>query len=616
MKNLKKILMTLVLVALVVSAAVTVAVAEGAYAGTVSDAKVLLNDAIAAKSEAGSTPEAAKVEPLKALYTYLLTVDPNEDGYNEIKDHYNQMTFKVACSLYDAVANCSTMTAKSEALADVYAYVASAPVICDSTDDVAYYHGFKCVNDGCGKYRDFTAEEFLNGITDVHRCPGICSEQDQKLVYASDEEELYTYSDFELDVNKTSVDIASSLMAVLYGMGESETAGTADYYDVLAAAKIFVDYIGNPIEKGEAVEPSAVYTGDVAAAAQLIKGLGAATSFEELKASLADTYEYLIENPVMPTSAAYLEFIVKYNELGDILTDKFVEELAKCESISDKIDAFSSFYEYLADTQISEKVVKAYNEYRDEFVGQIAEVAELVEQLSAIEAVIPTVQYRTDFAEFVAAIDAAETAYEAGEDITESIVKLYQYVGSFVCAGNFDPTTEGYAAAIEKYVALCEAYVKDTYANAIEDAETMSDKFVALYDFGLFINEVPLCESVTDMYAAAYTEIYEKTAALVDALAERKALPTYTAPEVTAPTSVSTVLNDMLAKLQSACDKYDAAEAGAKAALLENMKTELAKLYSYIMGNGIDVEANSELVQYYSTARVKVVDAMLAQGAC
>ena len=79
MKNLKKILVALVLVALLISSVVTIAIAEASYTGTVEGAKQLLQTAIEATPSAGQSYADVRTSSLGKLHTYLLTVDPKEE---------------------------------------------------------------------------------------------------------------------------------------------------------------------------------------------------------------------------------------------------------------------------------------------------------------------------------------------------------------------------------------------------------------------------------------------------------------------------------------------------------------------------------------------------------
>ena len=84
MKNLKKILLAVVLVALIATSVITVALAEASYTGSVSGATELLDAVDAAAPGADQSVAEAKVAPLAKVHKYLTDtpVNPEDDGYD------------------------------------------------------------------------------------------------------------------------------------------------------------------------------------------------------------------------------------------------------------------------------------------------------------------------------------------------------------------------------------------------------------------------------------------------------------------------------------------------------------------------------------------------------
>ncbi len=613
MKNLKKILMALLLVALMVSAVATVAIAEASYTGSVAEAKLLLNEAIAA---ADSDIAKAKAEPLKKLYEYLLTVNPEEEGYDEVKESYNQMTFKVTHYIYEKVEvkECDTLEKKqaiAAAIADVHAHIAVAPVIRGESEEVVYSEGFEC--ERCGRYRDFTPEEYYNGITDEIMCPGTCTRAEQKLKYTADEEKTYSYLKFEEELNDVTLAFAGDITAYLYGLSDKKFAGTATYYEVREARKAVLDYL-ETVKREEFKAPvSSVYPGDINTVTEMLKNVGEDSSFEELKTALADVYNSLIAAPVNPTSDEFAAFLINYNDLGELLIRKLKAAVDGCESVDEKIAAIADFRDYLngteeaEGTQISEKVVRLFNEYRADFINGYRNADSSVAGLKPIEASVPeAITYKSDFTAFTEKLDSAELPEITKEEKDALIPVLY----GFVSDGVLDPTAEAYASAIERYVSVCVSYVKDEYVDKYYAAETISEELSILNAFLAFIKETPLCEEVTDMYAELLFNMIGRAKAIIDVIDLEK-LPEYEETEKVI-TSVSEVLVSLLGKIDSAYAEYEtAAEADKKAAALENAKTALVKLGAYIEGNGINTVSNSDFVDKYNETRQKLATALL-----
>ena len=611
MKNLKKILMALLLVALMVSAVATVAIAEASYTGSVEEANALLDKVIAATSSDVNKVADQKAEPLKELYAYLLTVNPEDEGYNEVKEAYNQMTFKVAHSIYSRINGAATLEKKAEAITAVHAYIAAAPVIRKDTEDFAYSQGFVC--ETCGRYREFTAEEFFDGITDKTVCPGVCTKEQEKLVYATDADKCYSYLTFEKELNDVTLAFAGNIVTYLYGMTE-DTQFTS-YYDVRAARKAVLDYLDKVSEEEYKPTVSPTYTGDVKVVMAMIQGINEESTFDEVKAALAGAYTYLVETPVMPTVDEYVEFIEKYNELGGLLIKKLAATVDACATPEEKIATIVGFRAYLAGTddaagtQISEKVVNLFNQYRNEFIEGFYDAGAVIDAIKELEVAVPEVIYSDDLAAVKAALDAAEALEVNSEEMTAAIKSLY----ALVSAGALNPTAEEYAAVTERYVALCVKYAKAVYVEPYNAAETIKIEVEIVEDFLAFITEAPLCENVTDMYAEILADVVAKAKAIDDAI-NANDLPVYKEPIKETVTSVGAVLNSLLDKADAAYADYKTAADDAKAEALDYAITCLTAIGTYIEGNGIDTDAKfyNDFVAGYNATREAIAEELLA----
>ena len=254
-----------------------------------------------------------KAPALKELYEYLVTVNPQSDGYGAIKTAYNSMTFKVMHTYFEVYKSAATDEKRAEALAKVYTYKKGAPVIGDA-DDVSFAYGFVCTNTNCNEYRDFEIHEFFNGLEyEGLKCPGKCSETAQKLEYTKDADKVEIYVEFEEQFNSAALANVETLVAYLFSleeMGEQYDEKYDSYYDYLKARKEIDDFLAEVKEME--IKPSGestLYTGNVSDAASKLSSVTAASDFEKLKTALALAYDYLVKTPVDPTSDSFFPFI-------------------------------------------------------------------------------------------------------------------------------------------------------------------------------------------------------------------------------------------------------------------------------------------------------------------
>ena len=134
MKNLKKILLAVLILALLATAVVVTVLAEDGdeeevvYNGTVAEARELL-DAVA---DMETTEE--KSAQLKKVYKYVYTagkdslVDPYEDGFDDLMLDYSDATLRVAQSFLSAYKNAESAADKEAVLISTYSHYKYAPV--------------------------------------------------------------------------------------------------------------------------------------------------------------------------------------------------------------------------------------------------------------------------------------------------------------------------------------------------------------------------------------------------------------------------------------------------------------------------------------------------------
>ena len=617
MKNLKKVLMALVLVALLVSSVVTIAIADASYDGTVEEAQKKLEAVYEATAESDSLKAHADVKApvLKELYEYLITVNPQNDGYAEIRDAYNSMTFKVMHNYFGEYEAATSDDARVAALTKVFDYKKGAPVIADingSVADVYFAYGFVCKN--CNESRDFANYEFFNGLaTEGIKCPGKCTSDTQKLEYPDKtSEKAVTYVDFEKELNSAAIANVEVLVSYLFSVEEMSAAEKqkyASYYDYLEERKIVDDFV-KEIKK-KTYTPSAsspIYTGSVSDVAAKLAGVDKTSGFEKLKTALASAYGYLVKTPVDPSSDDFFTFFTKYNELCTALASALEAKVDACTSVDAKLAELADFRAYLAKNQIAESLVNKFNSLRDKTVSEYDDAEIIAGGLSAIEAVEFAPIYKDSLGVFESKLEAIEKALEKEEDITELVVTLYrEYTSAFA----YNPADEDFVQLTGRYFAICDAYVEDKFVTPLGDAKLVSEKLAILVEFNKFVSEFPLSENVVNAYNETRTALIEKLTALVDMLGDDK-LPTYKAPAKQESAASKAVLDSFVESITASVDGYKKAE--DKAIALEDMKKAMADIRAYMLGANFNGSETffEEFVASYNAARDSVFDALMA----
>ncbi len=588
MKNLKKILMALVLVALLVSSVVTIAIADASYNGNVENAQQLLDAVYAIEAETGSVAD-AKGPGLKTLYDYLKTVNPQDDGYAEIREAYNSMTFKVMYIYFEEYGAATSDDARAAALTKVHTYKTSTPVI-GNVYDVEFAYGYRC--ETCGEYSDFSEFNFFNGITDDLGCPGKCSDEDCELVYAGDTE---SYVEFEQAFNKAALSEVELLVGYLFSleeMSDSQKDIYASYYDLKEARQAVEKFLVEVLEKEYKAPSSALYTGNVTDASAKLRGTTTSSDFDKLKTALASAYTYLVETPVNPTSDEFLKFITNYNALCEALVANLAQRVDACTTPEAKIAELADFRAYLAETLISEYVVDEFNALKAQIADEYTNADMVIGGLDSVDDAVFAPIYSNALEDFASKLDAAEAALAADEDISTLVVELY---ASYAAAFAYNPEADGYAELVARYLAICDAYVEDAFVAPINDAEIILDKLQLLVVFNGFVAENPISESAIGKYNEIRTALSEKLGAYVSMIDDAE-LPVYVAPEKEMSTASEAVLESFLEILTDSVDKYSAAEAADKPAAFEDMKKAAAELRTYILGVNLDSDA-----AYYAT---------------
>ncbi len=634
MKNLKKILMSFVLVALLISSAVTIAIAEASYTGRVSDANGLLDSALAAVPADGQTVAEARSEALAKVGNYLkeTPVNPAESGYADLMARYNDVTFKVAYLLFEAVDNSKSDDVIAENLAKVYKHLEAAPLMpASSSADIGkteIFVGYKCTT--CDTYSDFDENAVMYGITEKTKCLGQCSAADAKFELSN----KIVYADFEKELNFAGVDVLDLLVANLFSQSETfDGKNAADYYEyILAKSKSVPEKFLEQVPEVTYKAPAAngVYTGSVSVAAGKIADLGENPDFETLKLVLADTYTYLVDSPVVPTTEEYKAFLSDYLKYCDMLSAKFEQLIdADGDSVEKKINNLASFRAYLvgtpavagdpgqgtedipavAGTQLSENVIKSFNKVREELIAEINGAAGALGSVEEITSAPIELEYNGNFEDFKSALD--NTVLLGVEDAYVPYL-LKDLYGNYLLAFAYDPASEGYAEYIDKYEQLCLDYVEHAFLDKIEEA-MVSKKYNILASFKTFVDETPLCEAVVDKYNQARLDLRSAASVLAEKLNSDN-IPTYVAPAAPVPTVTVAVLNGFLSDLETSYDKYIAAAAEDKAVALDRVMADAKNLRTYIVGSTVDTE-NADFVAFaaeYAELRAKISASLIA----
>ncbi len=160
MKNLKKILLAVLILALLATAVVVTVLAEDGdeelvYNGTVAEARKLLDAVEDMKTDKDKSAQ------LKKVYSYIYTagddslVNPDEDGFEDLMLDYSNMTLRVAQSLFSAYRNAESADDKESVLMSAYSHYKGAPV----------YEGYESLNkEGYAEWQAFRKNYTIEAV--------------------------------------------------------------------------------------------------------------------------------------------------------------------------------------------------------------------------------------------------------------------------------------------------------------------------------------------------------------------------------------------------------------------------------------------------------------------
>ena len=632
MKNLKKILMAFVLVALLISSAVTVAIAEASYTGSVSGATELLDAVDAAAPGADQSVAEAKVAPLAKVHKYLTDtpVNPEDDGYDAMLKRYNDYTFIVAYLMTEALDLKAEPMTLSKDLAAIYSHIAAAPIIASKPSDYEIALGYKCANENCGTYVGFSESELFIGITEFTGCVDGCLPTEMNLVL----DNYIAFSSVEKKLGEASVGVTGSLIDAIYGaapagyecavcgysFGNKRPASAThdgcegtdadvvlskiSYYELLEAQTLAVDFINSSLELKYTAPTSDVFNGDVKVVAEMLEAIDADADLNGYAGALAEVYKYLVDTPVDPTTAEFFAFIKAYEDSCEALVEKLEAEVNALGSPSEKIALLGDFRSLLAGkaavegdeeqgieaspavmaVPFSEKTVLAFNSLREKVMEEFKAASEMLVQLPELDNEPPVFEYDAITEEFIADI---ATLKALGVEDAKSPVYLSALYNNYISILALDPAAESYTDYIEEYKTLSVNYVTKTYIEKIDSLVQVGEKYTVLVEFCKFVSATPLCEEVVELYNATRLSVRDDAVALNSKIGVDK-LPSYVEPEAAASTVSYPVLDKFLSTLQNSYDKYIAASAEDKAAAFAAMQKSATDIYYYIKGSVVN----------------------------
>ena len=552
MKNLKKVLLALVVVAMLVSSIVTIAIAnesEPEYTGSVEEAQKLYDAVLA---EEIKDDLAKQSTALVAFYAYIdaSPIDPAAEGYGALIEAYNLKTYTVAAGLYSAYLDSQS----TDNLKAVFTHVASAP----SLDDTV-------------------------AIEEVE------------------------YADFVKAVNFASVEYADELVDALFA---TVTSGEAGYYEYLAAQQALTKFLDElkPLSYEEANPNPDVYTGNILALQAMIKKIKANAKLADLQSGLAEVYTYLRETPVNPATDEYAEFIITYYEKCEALLEAFEDELDGAATVAEQIASLKAMSAYLTATPLSDAVIKEFNgiladvigEYNN-FAGNFAGSEKLAAELADIAVVTPG----TDLTKLTELITALENVKEKADDDDDNagvgggqaggdnaggepvpvddlseqpylirkasaLAAVYDYLAE----NEIDPAASGYAELIAKYHAEKDL-VLDLFVKGITEPTEVYEKVYGLVLYCSYLESFPITEDAINEYNALRVEVIELLDNFSKAL-KKLVLPTYTPAEAPIITTNVEMLNFMLSNIKGE---------------LKDQKVAMSAMYTYLVSVKIDTEA-------------------------
>ena len=474
MKNLKKVLLAFVVVAMLVSSIVTIAIAnesEPDYADIVAalknaDGRV---DAIFSNSVDG----VSYYDYLAIQQEFAKFLDEVDTlGYTELNPNPKLYTGNIlaAQAKLDKVRSNASLDGLKTGLAEVYTYLRATPVnpITDEFADflASYYEKCGLLVNAFSEELDKaeTVEEQIDILTamTVYLRETPLSEAVVDYYNTKRAEIVAEYDGFAgefegfaaleaIEAPQLVGDLTdlTDLITVLEEIeepadGEEQTGGNAG---------------GEPVQDGGSGEPELSY---------IVQKIGAFVA----------VYNYLAENEINPATEGYAELIVRYNAEKELIFDLLAKGVTETANIEEKAMGIVLYGSFLAEYPISEAAIAEYNTLK-------AEIVELFDNFSAAldQLVLPTY---TPKAEPYVSTNVGMLNYMLSNITGEleaqkaAMSAMYKYL----LAVEIDTEEEGYGAFVDAYNAKREeltAALFTTIDAAADEAKVAAYEAVKAY---------------------------------------------------------------------------------------------------------------------------------------
>ena len=551
MKHLKKLLIVLAIVAMLVSSASIIAVAnEGTdYTGSLDAAQELLN-------KVPDTGVDARAEAIKAVYNYLVAspVDPSTEGYDAFASEYDDVVMSVLWAYYSEAMGKTTAEDKSGYLAKAYIHKSAVKMI---DEERAY------------------------------TIPG--------------GSETITYSALVKKINEGSLEISEQFVAELFKLATDPSA-SGSYFDYLAAQSALSDYFMNTFEIAYKPSSSDVYTGSISAVNAILGRITASSSIDLKASTLKDVYTYLVKTPVDPTTDEYEIFYSTYVEYINTFVNDIRDSVNSAASTSSKLSILTKYNAYFKTSPLSKSAVDAYNA----LVNEIKESYNSIGQdfndekwiLDYEEIKLPD-NYTGTVASLKDLIDAyldAKNLVVDGSTVTDDsryaqITAAMRDVYDYVVNNPIAPTEAEYEAVMAQYKAERD-YVVELILNKVKNTTKIIDQclaYKAAYDY---LKQTPLSKAAVDAINAMRVDIANTASNAYNQLVAEDMKLEYVEPTPPVSTVNVEMLNSLLDRVEEAED-------------MDAKMVAQAALYKYTLSINIDesTEGYEEFLNRYNAAR-------------
>ncbi len=323
------------------------------------------------------------------------------------------------------------------------------------------------------------------------------------------------------------------------------------------------------------------YTGSMVTANAILAKIKSTSTNQEVKATVAELYSYLVANPVDPTLDEYPTFVEKYFNACDRVASIFEEEVNAVSSLDEKVIAITAVYEYLKATPISDGAIDKYNEVRK---ALIEENETMSGKLNAPEMVIPETDYTEEptvdtapenlFVSIESLRSALNDESKTLEDVLNQLKTTYQSVLSVkidnatldkdsdtykLIWGKDDPETtdvneDGYVALRDK--------VAELVFSKIDSTNKLEDKLALFETVRIYLTETPVSDYLCDEYNNRVVSLKQTCERIVEALVANDMHFNYTAEKP--PVIDEETIQIYYATLNTLVDKINSAVAEEK----------------------------------------------------